>query len=104
MFYKVIKDNKVIDVLNQLIFLKYRPKRKIMVLCKVNEAQAVLSSDGDSFWHGKGMYPIPAEEYEAVEIVPIDEYEYKKLKMLNYQTAEEIIDAFLLSLMEGGVI
>jgi hypothetical protein len=32
MYYKVLKNNRVIDVLDNLIYLKWEPKHKIMVL------------------------------------------------------------------------
>ena len=51
MYYKVLKNNKVIDVLDKLVFLKYQPKHKIMVLCDENDAQAILSSDKNTIWH-----------------------------------------------------
>ena len=104
MYYKVIKDNKVIDVLDCLIYLKWQAKRKRMVLADINQAQAILSSDGNTVWHERTLYEIPANGYDTVDVVPIDEYEYKQLKMLNMQSPEEIIDAFMLSLLEGGVL
>ena len=106
MFYKVIKDGKVIDVLDQLIYLKYQPKHKIMVLCNENEAQAILSSDKNTIWHESTLYKIPVEagHFDIIELCEIDEYEYKKLKMLNYLTPTEIIDAYTLSLINEGVI
>lgn len=104
MYYKVIKNNKVIDVLDNLIYLKWQPKHKIMVLSDINEAQAILSSDKNTIWHEKTLYNIPVSGYDEVEIKEIDEYEYKQLKMLNGQTPEEIIDSFLLELISKGVI
>jgi len=104
MYYKVIKDNKVIDVLDQLIFLKYQKKHNIMIICNESEAEAILSSDKNKIWHEKTLYKVPVDGYDTVELVEIDKYEYEKLKMLNYKTPEEIIDAFVLSLMEGGVL
>lgn len=106
MFYKVMKDNKVIDVLDSLVFLKYQEKHKRMIFCDEAEAQAIHSSDGEYIWHTEGLYYIPPEagEYDEVELVQIDEYEYAKLKALNLKTPEEIIDAYTLSLMETGVI
>lgn len=104
MFYKVIKNNKVIDVLDRLIYLKYLPKRKIMVLCDENEAQAILSSDQNTVWHAKGLYPIPVDGYDTVELIEIDEYEYKQLKVLNMKSPEDIIDEYNLLLLELGVI
>lgn len=104
MFYKVIKNNNVIDVLDKLIFLKYQPKHKIMVLCNESEAQAILSSDKNTVWHEVTLYRIPVSGYESVRIEEIDEYEYKRLKMLNLSTPEQIIDEFVMSLVEDGVI
>lgn len=104
MFYKVIKDNKVIDVLDKLIYLKYQPKHKIMVLSDENEAQAILSSDKNTIWHERTLYNIPVSGYDEVSLVPIDIYEYKTLKALNGKTPEEIIDAFMISLLEENII
>lgn len=104
MYYKVIKNNKVIDVLDKLIYMKYQPKHQIMVLCDENEAQAILSSDKSTVWHEVTMYRIPVHGYDTVRIEPIDEYEYKRLKMLNLMSAEEIIDSFLSTLLEEGML
>lgn len=104
MFYKVIKDNKVIDVLDRLIYLKYQPKHKIMVLSDINEAQAILSSDNETIWHEKTLYKIPVEGYDTVELFEIDKYEYEKLKALNMKTPESIIDEFVLSLFENNIL
>lgn len=106
MFYKVIKDGKVIDVLDKLIFLKYQPKHKIMVLCSESEAQAILSSDKNTIWHEETYYNIPEHTdcYDTVSVVEIDEYEYKQLKMLNGKTPEEIIDNFVKTLLADNII
>lgn len=104
MYYKVIKDNKVIDVLDNLIYLKWDSKHKIMVLTDENDAQAILSSDKNTIWHEKTLYRVPVDGYDCVEVVEIDEYEYKKLRALNLNTPEEIADAIILSLLESGII
>lgn len=104
MYYKVIKDNKVIDVLNHLTYLKWQSKNKIMLLSDLNEAQAILSSDGNTIWHVDGLYDLPVDGYETVKLIEIDEREYKQLKILNGKTPEEIIDEYNLLLIEMGVI
>lgn len=104
MFYKVMKDNKVIDVLDRLNYLKYQHKHKVMVLCDEVEAQAILSSTGEYIWHVKGMYNIPVEGYDTVEIKEIDIYEYEQLKVLNGKTPTEILDEFVLQLIKEGVL
>lgn len=104
MYYKVLKNNKVIDVLDSLIYLKWQPKHKIMVLSDENEAQAILASDGNTIWHERTLYNVPVSGYDTVELVEIDKYEYNQLKMLNGKTPEEIIDSFVLSLLENNII
>lgn len=106
MYYKVIKDNKVIDVLDHLTYLKWQPKNKIMLLCDENEAQAILSSDNNTIWHVDGFYDIPmySECYDTVKLIQIDKFEYVQLKMLNGKTPEEIIDSYTLFLVQEGVI
>lgn len=104
MYYKVLKDNRVIDVLDDLIYLKWQPKHKILVLCGENEAQAILSSDGNTVWHVEGFYELPVSGYDCVTISEIDKYEYEKLRMLNLSTPEKIVDEVVLYLINNGII
>lgn len=104
MYYKVMKNNKVIDVLDHLTYLKYQPKHEIMVLCDENEAQAILSSDKNMIWHEITLYNVPVSGYDTVELVEIDEHEYKQLRVLNMKSPESIIDEYNLLLLEMGVI
>lgn len=104
MYYKVTKNNKVIDVLDHLTYLKWQPKHKIMVLTGEDDAQAILSSDQNTIWHEKTLYKVPVSGFDEVEIFEIDEYEYKQLKMLNCKTPEQIVDELILSLLEDNII
>lgn len=104
MYYKVIKNNKVIDVLDRLVYLKYQKKHNRMVLCDKTEAQAFFSSDRKNIWHIETLYPIPVDGYDEVVLIEIDKYEYDRLKALNMKTPESIIDEFLLSLFENGIL
>lgn len=104
MFYKVIKDNRVIDVLSQLCFVKYQSKHDIMLLCSEREAQGIVSSDGKYIWHWSDLPKIPKDGYDTVDIIEIDRYEYDQLKALNGRTPQEIIDEYTLSLIIGGVL
>ena len=104
-YYKIMKNGKVIDVLDELRYLKYHPKFKRMFNANgVEDAQAILSSDEKYIWHLDFLKEIPAKGYDTVDIVPIDVYEYNNLKMLNGHTFEEIVDSIMLSLLEGGII
>ena len=100
MYYKVIYNGRVIDVLDKLIYLKWQEKHNIMILCDENSAQAILSSDGDTIWHEDTLYNIPVSGFETVHIEPIDEFEYKNLRALNGKTPEEIFDQAVLLTMQ----
>lgn len=104
MYYKVLKNDKVIDVLDKLVFVKYQKKHNIMIGCLEHEAQAIVSSDGEHVWHINGLYRIPIDGYDTVTIEEIDEYEYRQLKVLNMKSPEEIVDETILMLLEEGVI
>ena len=104
MYYKVLKDDRVIDVLDHLVFVKYQPKHNIMVLCDKSEAQGIVSSDESYVWHVEWLYKIPAEGYNTVQLIEIDKYEYMRLKALNGKTPEEVLDEYTLLLIEGGIL
>ena len=106
MFYKVIKNDRVIDVLPNLLYVKYQKKHNMMVSCNQSDAQGIVSSDGRHIWHVEWLYRFPEEVkgYDTVILEPIEEYEYKQLKALNMKTPEEIIDEYTLLLIEGCMI
>ena len=105
MFYKVIKDNKVIDVLDHLTYLKWQPKHKIWILSDENEAQAILLSDKNTIVHERSLYNVPCEvKVDIVDVIEIDSFEYEQLRVLNLKSPEAIIDEFLVHLLEEGII
>lgn len=104
MYYKVLKDGKVIDALDHLSFVKYQEKHRIMVACAKEEAQAIISSDGEYIWHVNGLYSIPVDGYDIVELIEINEYEYRQLKVLNMKDPQSIIDEYTLLLLEEGIL
>lgn len=79
MYYKVIKNGAVIDLLTRLLFVKYQPKHDLLLLCDSKEAQAVLSSDGNYGWHIEGLYRFAPDNSTCV-IKEISKYEYDTLK------------------------
>lgn len=100
MYYKVLKDNRVIDVLERLIYVKWQERNKVMILCDENTAQGIISSDGNHIWHEPSLYKIPVDGYDTIQLEEIDEYEYEQLKALNLKTAEEIFDQAVLLTMQ----
>lgn len=104
MYYKVIKNNKVIDVLDKLVYLRYQEKHDRMILCDKSKAQAFFSSDRKNIWHTETLYELPIDKYDEVDLIEIDEYEYKQLKVLNGKTPQEILEEYTLLLISEGVI
>ena len=78
-FYKIIKDNKVIDANNK--FFKFLKKRLIPISCDSNDAEVVVSSDGNKYYTADWMKPAPAQlNVELVKVFIISEEEYNSLK------------------------
>ena len=104
MFYKVIYKDKVIDVLDRLVFLKYQETYNRMIFCEESEAQAIISSDEEHIWHEETLYNIPVSGYDTVRLEEIDRYEYEQWKMQSEEKVAEIIDKYTLLLIERGAI
>lgn len=104
MFFKVIKNNKIIDLVQNPKYIKYQKKHNVMLLCDENEAEGIVSSDGNHYWHVEGFPTMKNISVQTVSLVEIDEYEFNQLKILNGRTIEEILDAYTLSLVEGGIL
>lgn len=101
MYYKVIYNDKVIDVLDRLVYLKHQAKHNRMVLCKEDEAQATFSSDREHVWHVEGLYDLPIDGHDEVKLVEIDRYEYEQFKALNGRSPEEIVDEFVALMLDN---
>lgn len=81
MYYKVIKNDEIVDALDNILYIKYQEKHGLLLLCDITEAQAILSSDGKYGWHIEGLYNFPPDPDNTVyEIIEITKYEYDKLK------------------------
>ena len=79
MYYKVIKNDEVVDVLNHILYIKYQEKHSLLLLCDITAAQAILSSDGKYGWHIEGLYNFQPDN-NIYEIKELSKYEYDKLK------------------------
>lgn len=79
MYYKVIKDSEIVDVLDHILYVKYQEKHGLLLLCDITEAQAILSSNGKYGWHIEGLYNFPPDN-TVYEIKEITKYEHDKLK------------------------
>ena len=102
--WKVIKNRKVIDVLDRLVYVRYQIKNKTLLLCDESEAEGVLSSDGKHAYHTISLRKFSVDIFDSVDIEAIDIYEYERLKTLHVKTPEEIIDNYTRELIERGIL
>lgn len=78
-YYKIVKNNEVIDVNNK--FFRFLKKRLIPISCTPNDAQVIQSSDGQKYYTAGWMKPVPTQlNVELVKVFIISEEEYNSLK------------------------
>lgn len=106
-YYKVIKDDRAIDVLNEneICYLKYSKRHQDMInAISINDAQAILSSDQKHVWHESTLLSIPIEGYDTVKLEKIDVYEYNRLKFELSHDINSLLDNYTMLLIERGVL
>lgn len=102
--WKVIKNKKVIDVLDRIVYVRYQIKNNALLLCDISEAEGILSSDGNHAYHTISLRKFPVDIFDSVDIEEIDIYEYKRLKVLHVKTPEEIIDDYTRELIGRDIL
>lgn len=80
--YKVIYENIVIDVLNNIKYLRYLPKSKRVAVTDKTNAHCILSSDGKQRYHVEGMPYPTGSGYKTVTLMQITQKEYDELSAL----------------------
>ena len=103
-YYKVMVNDRIIDVLTQLIYVKCDKRHGDIFVCdKSSTAEGFLSADRSMVYREQGM-PVGVKEFDTVVLTEIDKFEYNQLKALTLKTPQEIIDAYTLSHVEGGYV
>lgn len=93
MYYKVIQDKKIIDVLDSLVFVRKQIVHGLLIICTQDYAEGLLSSDGNSIWFSKDFIDDNIHSYPEVSVIEIEELEYTLLKRAleaNKEVVEEI--------------
>lgn len=104
-YYKLIKNDRVVDVLTHLEFVKWNERHSIPFRSDESDAEGFLSSDQTKIYTLPWYRHNPKHTFDVVDqMVEIDEDEYSQLKALNYKTPQEIIDAYTEQLLEGGIL
>lgn len=93
MYYKILKDKKVIDVLYDLRYVRFQERNSILITTKSKEkAMGVLSSDQSKIYHTNSMIEFPKDtqgkylrDFINVEIQDIGRDEYNALYKALYE-------------------
>lgn len=79
MFYKVLHNKMLIDLLTGIEYVRYLPKQKRIVRTDSQSANGIMGSDMNTVYHLVGRpYTFP-NEIKSVEVVRISEEEYGRL-------------------------
>lgn len=78
MYYKLINNDIVIDVLRKLQYVRYLPKSKRWIATDPQSAHGVIGSNQNSIFHIQGTSCPCAEQLEHVTIKEISEEEYNR--------------------------
>lgn len=104
MYYKVMYNQKVIDVLDKLQYCKYQLKHRVLLLCDECEAQGILSSSGETAYHLSTNLPFPVDTFPTVSIEEITYTEYERLLQNHFKTPQEIRKDLIKELIQRGVL
>ncbi len=104
MKYKVIYNNRIIDILDTLMYVRFQQKHGVLLLCDEDNAEGILSSDGSTAYHTCELKQFPVDDYLTVSIEEITSQEYNTLKKRHCLSYEEIIDDYTATLFSQGVI
>lgn len=105
MYWKVIKNKKVIDVLDKLQYCRFQLKHKALLLCDESAAQGVLSHDGTTAYHlTTNSETFPVDIYPTCTLEEIGKYEYEQLLASGFKSPQEIAEGIMKELLERGVI
>ena len=80
MFYKIMYNNMVIDLLNEVRWVRYLPNSKRLVATDSQAANGVMGSDHNTVYHIFGKPYTFANEVKTIEVVKIDALEYDRLQ------------------------
>lgn len=79
MFYKVLHNNMLTDLLTEVRYIRYLPKQKKMVGTDSQSANGVMGSDHNTIYHLVGKPNTFEVELKSVEVIKISEDEFNRL-------------------------
>lgn len=79
MFYKVMYNNMVVDLLTEARWVRYLPNSKRLVATDSQAANGIMGSDHNTVYHLFGKPYTFADEVKTVQVLKISGEEYEKL-------------------------
>lgn len=90
MFYKVVYNNMVIDLLDDVCYVRYLTGQKRSVVTDRGSAHGILSSDHNTVYHLAGRPYLFEDDTKTVYLEQVDEATYKVLKdQMMYQQSQQ---------------
>lgn len=80
MFYKIVQDGKIIDVLAEISYVKIQIASNRLIRCGQEYSEGILSSDGSQIYYCEDLIRKNSNDYSEVTITEIDEEEYEALR------------------------
>lgn len=90
MFYKVMWNNMVIDLLTEICYIRFLPIQKRPVITDKYSANGIMGSDKDTIYHLYGTPNTFETELKTVTVEPISKEEYETLQtQVAYQRTQQ---------------
>ena len=77
--YKILHNNQIIDVMEDVRYVKCLPKSQKLIAVEKEQANGLVSSNGDTIYHILGTKNTFNTKKLSVQIIEITEEEYKEL-------------------------
>lgn len=77
--YKILHNNQIIDVMEDVRYVKCLPKSQKLIAVDKAQANGIVSSDGDTIYHILGTKNTFNTEKLSVQIIKINKEEYEAL-------------------------
>lgn len=80
MFYKIMHNNMVIDLLTEISWVRYLPNSKRLVVTDSQSANGIMGSDHNTVYHLFGKPYNFVADLKTVEVVRIEKVEFEALQ------------------------
>lgn len=80
MYYKIIHNNMVIDLLTEISWIKYLPNSRRFIVTDKANANGIMGSDHDTIYHLRERLYNFNKDVKTVDIIEISQDEYNTLQ------------------------